>query len=377
VLAASAGAVSFALEPARSDWTVVPAPRMEGQVNLTGVTAFGPRDAWAVGYVGDAVGIRTVTLHWNGARWTRVPSPNPSATRNWLMDVSGSSSSDLWAVGSYWNLARKRRSLAMHWDGSQWTVVPTPNVERKESLVNGVTVLSPTDAWAVGSALDASFSGRTLTHHWDGASWTIVPSPNPSVIGVGSNLLGVTAASSTDVWAVGDIDTGDFTMGTLTEHWDGQSWRAAKSPTVEDGALLADVAVDGDGAEWAVGWRQGGEFLQPLAMRRTRTRWLRVGAPSFAGVAADFAGVAALGPGGVWAVGGRGSRTFAAHWDGASWTVSSTADPGRAANYLVDVTGVPGTPCLWAVGSYVNFGLPTALIERHCHRAGSPGLTEP
>lgn len=365
VMAGSGGAPPSAAAGAPSRWEVVRGPRIAGQVDLTGVVAFGPADAWAVGYVGDADGIRTLTLRWDGTRWTRVPSPNPSSQRNWLTDVSGSSPSDVWAAGSYWNEARERRTLLMHWDGASWKTAPSPNVDGKENLLNGVAVVSPTDAWAVGSALDASFSGRTLTQHWDGASWTIVPSPNPGESGVGSNLLSVAAASSTDVWAVGDIDTGGFVMGTLTEHWDGTEWLAVPSPTVPDGALLDKVAADRSGAVWAVGWRQVGEWTQPLAMRRTGTEWLTVDAPSFDGVTADFSGVTVLGPDDVWAVGTRGSRTLAARWDGTSWTVTASADPGRIANSLVDVAAVPGTGCLWAVGSYVN-RQPTALIERHC-----------
>ena len=81
---------------------------------------------------------------------------------------------------------------------------------------------------------------------------------------------------------------------------------------------------------------------------------------------ADFAGVAVLGRDDVWAVGSRDTRTLAAHWDGTSWTITPTANPGRITNSLIDVAQAPGTNCLWAVGSYVTRGLSTALIERHC-----------
>jgi len=365
VVAVSGGAPPAAAAGAASGWRIVRAPRIAGHVNLTGVAAFGPADAWAVGYVADADGIQTLTLHWDGTRWTRVPSPNPSAERNWLVDVAGASPSDVWAAGSYWDEARQRRTLLMHWDGSSWETASSPNVEGRENLLNGVAVVSPTDAWAVGSALDASFSGRTLTQHWDGTAWTIVPSPNPSERGVGSNLLSVAATSSNDVWAVGDVDTGEFVMGTLTERWNGRNWLAVASPTVPEGALLDEVAVGPAGAAWAVGWRQVGEWPQPLAMRRTAAGWLTVDAPSFDGETADFSGVAVLGADDVWAVGGRGARTLAAHWNGTAWTVTSSVDPGRISNSLVDVAAVPGTGCLWAVGSYVN-RQPTALIEQHC-----------
>lgn len=370
LIAASGGAGSSAVAAPPSGWALVRVPRIAGSVELSGVTAFGPSDAWAVGYVADADSIDTLTLHWDGTQWRRVPSPNPSADRNWLVDVSGSSPSDVWAVGSYWDQAQQRQTLAMHWDGTQWNVVKSPDVAGSENLFNGVSVLSSSEAWAVGSSLDGSFSGRTLVERWDGTSWSIVPSPSPSEIGVGSNLLSVAAESSTNVWAVGDVDTGEFVMGTLAEHWDGTSWRAVETPTVPEGALLGEVDVDGSGAAWAVGWRQEGDVLQPLAMRWTGAQWAMVDAPSFEGVLADFAGVAVLGPDDVWAVGGRDRHTLAAHWDGTSWVVTPTADPGRVTNTLLEVAEAPGTDCLWAVGSYVTQGQSKALIERHCQRAG-------
>lgn len=366
LVVASGGGVSAAAEGPPSDWDVVPVPRINGRVDLTGVVAFGPSDAWAVGSVGDVDGVDTLTMHWDGRRWARVPSPSPGPQGNWLVDVAGSSPTDVWAVGSYLNEARERRTLLMHWDGTGWTTVPSPNA-MKESLLNGVAAVSPTDAWAVGSALDESFSGRTLVQHWDGVSWTIVPSPSPSEIGVGSNLLGVAAASPADVWAVGDVDMGEFVMGTLTERWDGTSWRAVESPTVPAGALLGRVAVDDSGAAWAVGWRQVGEFSQPLAMRWTGTQWSITDAPSSDGAMADFTGVAIVGPNDVWAVGEQGGRTLAARWDGESWAITASASPGSSWNRFGDVAAVPGTGCLWAVGSYANsHTLSSALIERHC-----------
>jgi hypothetical protein len=282
------------------------------------------------------------------------------------VDVSGSSPSDVWAAGSYWDETHQRQTLLMHWDGTRWAIAKSQNVAGKDNLLNGVTVLSPSEAWAVGSVLDASFSGRTLIQRWDGASWTIVPSPNPSEIGVGSNLLGVAAGSSNNVWAVGNIDTGNFVMGTLAEHWDGTSWQAVETPTVSEGALLDDIDIDGAGGAWAVGWRQLGEWLQPLAMRWTGSQWAIVDTPSFDGQLADLAGVAVLGPDDVWAVGGRDTRTLAAHWDGTSWVATPSPDPGRVTSTLIDVTDEPGTGCLWAVGSYVTHGASTALIEHHC-----------
>src|SRR5439155_1775207 len=90
------------------------------------------------------------------------------------------------------------------------------------ALFSSVTPLSSSDVWAVGSA-----GSQTLTEHWDGASWSRVPSPNPLPSSKGNNFLtGVTALSYNDVWAVGA--TLDFTLGgleqTVTMKWNGVSW---------------------------------------------------------------------------------------------------------------------------------------------------------
>jgi hypothetical protein len=355
-----------------ASWEVVPTPEVRGQTDLTDIVAFGPSDAWAVGYVRELRGgVRTLTLHWNGTRWTRVPSPNRSLERNWLFTVAGSSPTDVWAAGYDLDKARQHRTLLMHWDGNRWTVVPSPNVDGKENLLNGLAVLSPTDAWAVGSALDVSFSGRTLIQHWDGASWTIVPSPNPSESGVGSNLLDVAAVSATEVWAVGDYDQGDGVMRTLTERWDRTSWTIVPSPTEREGALLGSVAALSSDDVWAVGWRQKQTLLQPLALRWNGARWSTVATRAFDGSGASFADVAVVGPDDVWVVGDRGSpvRTLTAHWDGTSWTVIPSADPGTIASSLTGVAAIPGSGCLWAVGQYtLDAGLSQTLVERYCSR---------
>ena len=59
--------------------------------------------------------------------------------------------------------------------------------------------------------------GGALTIHWDGSSWTIVPSASSGT------LNGVAAVASNDVWAVGSIVVGSDQ--TLIEHWNGSQWQ--------------------------------------------------------------------------------------------------------------------------------------------------------
>ncbi|MBE1604598.1 hypothetical protein [Actinopolymorpha pittospori] len=358
-------APSVAQERVSTSWEVVPVSGLRGQTDLTGVVAFGPSDAWAVGSVREGATVRTLTLRWDGTRWRRIPSPNRSDVQNWLFAVAGSSSRDVWAAGYDVTPDGEHRSLLLHWNGARWRVVASPNVDASDTILTGVTALSPTNAWAVGSATAWPFVGQTVVQHWDGASWSIVPSPNPSTTGLGSYLLDVAAAGPDDLWAVGDYDKGDGVFQTLTERWDGTAWSVVPSPTAPEGALLGAVAAGSPDNVWAVGWRQAETGLQPLAQRWDGTRWSDVATPDFDGDT-TFADVVVSGPDDVWAVGGQATSTLATHWDGRSWTVTPSANPGTVSSGLSDVAAIPGTDCLWAVGQSSDGARGQALVETYC-----------
>ncbi|HEX4654024.1 MAG TPA: hypothetical protein VH227_07225 [Candidatus Udaeobacter sp.] len=55
----------------------------------------------------------------------------------------------------------------------------------------------------------------TLVLHWDGTNWSTVPSPNPATY---SGLYAVAARAPADVWAVGYYYSGN-SQRTLIEHW--------------------------------------------------------------------------------------------------------------------------------------------------------------
>src|SRR5207244_4175617 len=138
----------------------------------------------------------SLTEHWDGSRWRVRSSPSPAG---YIDDLYGSfafSAQDVWSVGESARQGSGDKPLAEHWDGRRWRAIGTG---RGESL-NAVGGACPVDMWAVGTT-----GSVTLTDHWDGSSWTTVPSP--SVPHVGNLLFGVTAISSTDVWAVGQEQT--------------------------------------------------------------------------------------------------------------------------------------------------------------------------
>jgi hypothetical protein len=107
-------------------------------------------------------------------------------------------------------------TLILHWDGTSWTRVPSPGRTSQDAL-NGVSVLSASDAWSAGS-----MTTGTLVSHWNGTSWTQVPSQGP---GTSAGVLnGVSALSHSDAWAAGYFSTSSGQAKTLVLHWNGATW---------------------------------------------------------------------------------------------------------------------------------------------------------
>src|SRR5205085_10280583 len=132
-------------------------------------------DIWAVGtndYGGTYPGGATLTLHWDGQAWTRVPSPNIGTVYdgNVLLGIDAVSSNDVWAVGYVDTDAPGTLTLIEHWNGSQWSIVPSPSVPNTDNKLESVSAISTNDVWAVGYYLEVIGDGgweRTLTLHWD------------------------------------------------------------------------------------------------------------------------------------------------------------------------------------------------------------------
>jgi hypothetical protein len=179
-----------------------------GTINrLYAVAATSRSNAWAVGYTETGGVFQTVILRWNGSSWRRQASPSPSpsiATNTALYGVAATSRSSAWAVGSYYDPATtKTVSLILHWDGARWSRQPSPLGD-----LHAVAATSGSNAWAVGNRTTSGNQVQALTVHWDGQSWSTKPSPNPAA---GYNLLNaVAAASASDVWVVGRTGDANF-----------------------------------------------------------------------------------------------------------------------------------------------------------------------
>src|SRR5579862_7982306 len=139
--------------PRACAWRVVPSPSRGVSASLSAVSATSARDAWAVGSYDTGSGFRTLIEHWNGSTWRVVPSVDPAVGRHETSTLGGVvaiSASNAWAVGFYEKSTTSFRTLIEHWNGSKWSVVPSPNADPGENVLAAVAAVSSTDIWAVG-----------------------------------------------------------------------------------------------------------------------------------------------------------------------------------------------------------------------------------
>jgi len=264
---------------------------------LNGVAAVSTSDVWAVGEMCGYGNMQTLTEHWNGSKWQVVSSPRIDHDDSTLVAVAAASSNDVWAVGNYqlqsvyqWN------TLIEHWDGVRWTIVSSPNVSGADkNFLNAVAAVSPTDVWAVGySEGAASGTDVPLVQHYDGQSWSIVGSPFPKPSQFNA-LYGVTALASNDIWAVGYANENSKGQNgeALIEHWDGSQWRLVDSPIAGAATILYSLAAVSSSEIWAVGYIQTPTIqFTPVTEQWNGTSWRVVNAPN-PGKVAQLFGVSA------------------------------------------------------------------------------------
>jgi hypothetical protein len=257
VAAGLLSAVLLAAGPAASAATALhavasPSPAGASGSDLVSVAAVNPGDAWAVGsaFAGTTT-LRGVPLaeHFDGTRWSiAATAPVPAGDDVRLAAVAFSGASDGWAVGTDTNLATGNGSSVIeHFNGTSWTRLPSPAGEPFRAGLVSVAAVSATDAWAVGSG-----GNSALIEHWNGSTWSIVPGATPAR----SHLYSITALSASNIWAVGGI--GHRAPNPLIEHFDGTAWHLVAQPVNTYASFLISVSAVSPSDIWAVGGQTGG-----------------------------------------------------------------------------------------------------------------------
>jgi hypothetical protein len=348
-----------------SDWSVVPSYSFGSLDNiLAGVSAASFTDAWAVGaYYPSSLGVlATLAEHFDGVRWTAYPLPNVGVQENVLLAVSmPPGGTTAWAVGYYVSGTFQQRTLIQHFDGTSWSVTPSPSPGALQNILFGVAAISDTEVWAVGAKQDGNGLWHTLTERWNGSDWTLV-----DAVDAGSNgnqFYAVKAIAANNVFAVGQKAGAAFPNEALIERWNGHAWTLVSTPadgsasalplgvtatassvtlvgqqetdtapyttyvaTGKPGNLsiqmtpnvgvgendLFAAATANDGSTWTVGWNINTTTgnHDPLILKGANGLWSVVSSPSLApGSDSGLAAITAIPGGGLWAVGVTGPGT--------------------------------------------------------------------
>jgi hypothetical protein len=340
---------------------------------LRGIAAFAPGDVWAagakiVGPIGQTEQ-HTFVTRWDGSAWTEVPSPNPAPAPGManltLWAIDGTSSSDVWAAGSF---ARQiaggwvgQQVFAMHWDGTTWSVpssLPVPNSGIgggvSGSRVLDVEAEASNDVWFVGDWIDlVSVSSGVSTRpglllRWDGS--TLAQTVLPIVSGVGHQYFeAVAALGPNDVWVAGGAGTTTLpgTAVPVLFHFDGSQWTHVPCPTPNHPGWrvnLVDVQMAASNEVYVLGVSSTTTQSDTFVARWNGSAWsllppIPVGVTAIAAVSAtELYGVGSA----VW------------RFDGTAWTQTQafTAQYG-ASLQAVDALG----PCqVFAAGGQQRIG---------------------
>ena len=112
------------------NWSVVKSPNPAGTMNnfLNGIAVISASDIWAVGNSSNTSNSsQTLIEHWNGSKWSVVKSPNqPGSVSSFLSGIAVISAGDIWAVGGFQGSNNAEHTLIEHWNGTKWSTVPSP-----------------------------------------------------------------------------------------------------------------------------------------------------------------------------------------------------------------------------------------------------------
>jgi hypothetical protein len=212
---------------------------------------------------------------WDGMRWTvqAVPSPNPDTSFAVLSGLSCTSASTCTAVGAYVNSAGTTLAFAERWDGTSWSIQATPSpADAFYSFLRSVSCTSASACTAVGDQGTITSANAPLAERWDGSSWSIQATPSLSVNS--TQLYGVSCPSADACTAVGYHRNDAGISFPLAEAWNGTSWsiQTTPNPSGAHGMFLNGVSCSSAEACTAVG-TTGDEHLPIVAERWDGTRW--------------------------------------------------------------------------------------------------------
>lgn len=217
------------------------------------------------GGAGSNDGSRPLLLVNTTGAWQEIDDPNydwPGDRDNKSMyDVVAFDSDNIMGVGRHGSGGTGPGALVAHFDGSTWTRESTPADGGQPDAMEAYAIEAngPDDIWIVGEG--SVLADTALFMHFDGSQWTIYPSPYPGVVWLDSLAMN----ESGELWAHPALDE------SRAAFFDGVQWSLA-SPLMdtppEDQPDVERMLADQSGGFWAVGtlWQGNYSTSQSLVL---------------------------------------------------------------------------------------------------------------
>jgi len=228
-----------------SNPTPIPTPASDfpiGPATLRGGTAFSSDNAWAVGSIGTMPNRKALIVHWNGTAW-QVQSNLPTLTDGYLTSIDAFSTTNIWAVGAQYYRSggdnEGYETVTLHWNGTNWQRIPSPNAAIAFNELRAVWYNEQADLWAAGtySAVLAGTSQHTFLLHWNDNAWQPALSPD---LGVSSELNGIGTAAGAPAF-VTPLPAGSGNPIAPNSIWAVGRFQDSGTPEAGSGALVEQI----------------------------------------------------------------------------------------------------------------------------------------
>jgi len=333
--------------------TIIPSPSPGADYNyLKSVSCVSESWCVAVGETEDG----TMVLLWDGTVWAQMTSPNPAnGTQVLLNEVSCVSESFCVAVGNY-DLSGSQTTFVLSWDGTNWTQATSPSPGDVANHLTSVSCVSASWCIAVGEFDGTSILGFPLVLLWDGSAWTQSSVPGSGTIDP-VEMNSVSCVSTSSCTAVGFYAEQFVGHHTTVLSWDGASWSIVPSPDFGDNNNdLNSVSCVSASSCVAVGFYvEDAAIWRPLVLSWNGVVWTTVTSPSPGEGDNVLDSVSCVSASSCVAVGNSGfsAYTFVLSWDGSAWTTipSPNVNPDNPGDYLASVSCVNSSWCVSVGGS--------------------------
>lgn len=258
--------------------------------------------------------------------WASVPAPDTG--HNWtygsVQAVSTLAPNDVWVLTTYQDAQATAHTVAASWNGIHWSVVSTLST----GVYHDMTAISDNDIWVVGDG--------GIAMHWDGSHWTVYHISNPNL--PVSTLYAVDASSSNNVWAVGDGPGNEDVIWGVVLHWNGTQWSGV---TPYDGYCVQyrSVKVASQSSVWVGGHTESTGCIEPggtaVLMYWNGMSWVDGGLPQTYGMLTAI-GQTSLTDVWVSVRGSNGSPSQFYYSDGTYW--AGVPSQGFFANHIEPIS---------------------------------------